>query len=84
MPKNEAMRPLPEPEMNQKAQLGLKKAYAKLIVERSQTGGSILKRRNGDLVEVPAVDLLPEAKEILAEVETQLKDSSKNWLLTKD
>ena len=79
MPKNETLGDLPEPEMNQKAQLGLKKAYAKLIIERSQTCGSILKRRNGDLVEVPAVDLLPEAKEIMVEVNAQLNGSK--WFL---
>ena len=67
-----------EPPMNQKALLGLRKAYAKLIEERSRTGSSILHRRNGALVEISAAELLPEARRIMDDVNSQIDKPSVN------
>jgi hypothetical protein len=67
-----------EPAMNLLAQLGLRKAFVKLVEERSRVGGKLLVRRNGTLTEVPALDLLSEARRQLEEVNAQLNGAGHN------
>jgi hypothetical protein len=58
--------------MTQKVELAQKEAYAELIEERSRIGETLVLDRDGQIVEVPAVELLPDARRIKNEVEAVL------------
>jgi hypothetical protein len=64
--------------MTQKVELAQKEAYAELIEERSRKGETLILEREGQIVEVPAVDLLPDSRRIKPEVETVLSRVSLN------
>jgi hypothetical protein len=64
--------------MTQKVELAQKEAYAELIEERSRMGETLVLNRNGLNVEVPAVELLPDAQRIKQEVESILSLVSLN------
>jgi hypothetical protein len=69
---NERAKVLKSLSIFQKSTLAMKQTYAELVIERSRLGETLIQDRDGQPVEVPAIELLPGAQKMLEEVEAVL------------